>query len=70
MKKNVGNVDRLLRAAGAVILISLGLTGVISDRAAVFAGIGAIVLLLTGVTGMCPCYARLHFTTQKKKNNL
>ena len=69
MKKNVGNIDRGLRAAAALILILLSVTGVIEGQAAAFAGIGAIVLLLTGFTGMCPCYIRLHVNTLKKKDN-
>ncbi len=67
MKKNIGNIDRILRGGAAIVLILLSLTGLIEGQAAVFAGIGAIVLLLTGLTGMCPCYVRLNYTTLKKK---
>ncbi len=70
MKKNVGNIDRVLRASAALILLVLSLTGVIEGQAAAFAGIGAIVLLLTGLTGMCPCYIRLNVNTSKQKDNL
>ncbi len=67
MKKNVGNIDRVLRASAALILLLLSVTGVIEGQATVFAGIGAIVLLLTGFTGMCPCYIRLNVNTLKEK---
>ncbi len=69
MKKNIGSFDRALRAAAALVLVLLSLTGIIDGPAAVFAGIGAIVLLLTGFTGMCPCYIRLNVSTIKKNNN-
>ncbi len=69
MKKNVGNIDRVLRGSAALILLLLSLTGVIDGQAAAFAVIGAIVILLTGLTGMCPCYVRLNVTTLKKKDN-
>ncbi len=70
MKKNIGNIDRALRSAAALVLILLSLAGVIEGPTAVIAGIGAIVLMVTGFTGMCPCYVRLNVSTLKKKNNL
>lgn len=68
MKKNVGNIDRILRGAGALVIIVLLLTKTVDGQAAVFLGVAAIALLFTSLTSFCPCYIRLNVNTAGKKD--
>ncbi len=52
MKINVGNLDRILRIVGGLVLIALAATGIIG----IWGWIG-IVPLLTGIFRFCPTYA-------------
>jgi uncharacterized membrane protein len=67
MKKNMGKVDRILRAIVALVLIALyftnTLTGTIGLVVVIFAG----VMLLTSVIGNCPPYSLLGINTCKVK---
>lgn len=66
MKKNVSRLDRIIRAALAVLVAVLYFTNVISGTWAIILGILAVVLLLTSLVGTCPLYALLGISTQKK----
>ncbi len=68
MRKNVGNTDRIVRVAAAVLILMLALFKIIEGPLAVLLGAAALVLMLTGLIGVCPCYIRLNLTTLKKKN--
>ena len=65
MKKNVGQLDRILRAAIAVLLAVLIIANVISGTWAIILGILAAVLLLTSLVSVCPLYKLLGLSTQK-----
>ena len=52
MKTNEGTIDRALRVIAGLALIALAATGTIG----VWGYIG-VVLLLTGIIGICPGYA-------------
>ena len=66
MTKNMGTVDRIIRAVFAVAVAALYFTGVISGTVAIILGILAIVFLLTSIFGYCPLYAPFKFSTNKK----
>jgi len=68
MRKNVGNTDRIIRGITALIILSLALLKIIEGPTAILLGVAALVLMLTGLTGVCPCYIRLNKTTLKKNN--
>jgi len=68
MKRNVGNIDRIMRGSLAFLLIILDLLKVIEGPLAVLLGMAALMLMLTGMTGVCPCYVRLNLSTFKKNN--
>ncbi len=58
MKINVGNIDRILRIVGGLVLIGLAVMGTIG----VWGYIG-IVPLLTGIFRTCPAYTLLGMST-------
>lgn len=60
MSKNVGGLDRILRAVVGLVLIGLTLTGVIG----VWGWIG-VVALVTAAIGWCPAYLPLGIKTCK-----
>ena len=66
MTKNMGTVDRIIRAVFAVAVAVLYFTGVISGVVAIILGILALVFLLTSIFGFCPLYAPFKFSTNKK----
>jgi len=65
MTKNMGTVDRIVRALLAVAVAALYFTGQISGVAAIVLGILAVVFLVTSALGFCPLYAPLHLSTRK-----
>jgi hypothetical protein len=63
MKCNVGTIDRTLRIAGGLILITLAAMGTIG----VWGWIG-VVPLLTGVFRFCPAYPLLGINSCSKES--
>ncbi len=61
MMKNIGGIDRLLRAIGGVIAISLGL------YLKTWWGLIGVPLLLTAAIGWCPAYLPFRFSTRDTK---
>ena len=68
MNKNVGNTDRIIRGIAALVILMLALLKVVEGPLALLLGGAALVLMLTGLTGVCPCYIRLNLNTLKKNN--
>lgn len=66
MKKNMGTVDRALRAVIAVLVGVLYFTGQISGTAAIILGIVAVAFFLTALVGTCPGYLPFKFSTKKE----
>lgn len=66
MTKNVGTVDRIVRAVLALIVAVLYFTGVISGTLAIILGILAVILLVTSIIGFCPIYWPLKISTAEK----
>ncbi len=60
MKKNIGNAERVVRAAIGLGILSLAFTGPRSPWA--FLG---IFPLLTGAVGLCPPYAIFGISTRR-----
>jgi hypothetical protein len=58
MKSNVGGIDRILRVAIGLILVSLAATG----QVGIWGWIG-VVPLLTGLASRCPLYPILGINT-------
>jgi hypothetical protein len=61
--KNMGQTDRIVRVAVAVVALLLILTGVVGGALAWILGIIAVVLLATSAVGFCPLYRVLGFRT-------
>lgn len=66
MRKNMGTVDRVLRALVAVVIVGLYLAGTISGGTVVVLGIIAVMLALTSTLGSCPAYKPFGISTCKK----
>lgn len=68
MKKNVGNLDKLIRVILALIATYLAYTGEFNAAWQVYAlWAVAIVLLLTALTSRCPLFSILGLNTCKVK---
>jgi len=67
MKKNLGNLDRVLRVVVSVIIVGMYLkgktTGIVGLTEVVLAG----VFILTAIVGFCPIYALLRMNTNEVK---
>ncbi|TVQ64851.1 MAG: DUF2892 domain-containing protein [Balneolaceae bacterium] len=66
MKKNMGNIDRLLRTVVAIVIGILYFTGQITGTAAIILGVLAVVFLLTSLVGSCPLYLPVGLSTKKE----
>jgi len=63
MTQNIGNIERLIRIVGGLVLIALAATGTVG----VWGWLG-LVPLATGLVGWCPPYSLLRINTCKNKN--
>ncbi len=63
MTKNIGNIERIIRIVGGLVLITLAATNTVG----VWGWVG-LVPLATGLTGWCPPYSLLGINTCKNKN--
>ena len=66
MKKNMGTLDRGLRAVIAITVAVLYFTGQITGTAALILGILAVIFLLTSFVGTCPLYLPFGLSTRKQ----
>ena len=66
MKKNMGAIDRIIRAVLAVAIVGFYFAGSITGTAAIVLGVFAVILLLTSATGVCPLYGPFGISTLKK----
>lgn len=60
MKKNVGKVDRAIRAALGLVIILMGL------YFGSWWGVVGLILLGTALVGWCPLYAPLGLSTRRE----
>ena len=63
MTKNIGDIERIVRIVGGLVLIALTATGTVG----VWGWLG-LVPLATGLVGWCPPYSLLGINTCKNKN--
>jgi hypothetical protein len=63
MTKNIGNIERIIRIVGGLVLIALAATSTVG----VWGWVG-LVPLATGLVGWCPPYRLLGINTCKNKN--
>jgi O-antigen ligase len=63
MTQNIGNIERIIRIVGGLVLIALAVTGTVG----VWGWLG-LVPLATGLVGWCPPYSLLGINTCKNKN--
>ena len=68
MKKNVGNIDRIVRIIIAVIIASLYFAGTIQGTLAIILLIVGAILILTSFISTCPLYMPFGISTRKKKD--
>ncbi|MCX6232027.1 MAG: DUF2892 domain-containing protein [Bacteroidetes bacterium] len=68
MKKNMGNIDRIIRILVAVVVAILYFTNVISGTFAIILFIISAVFILTALMGFCPLYLPLGIKTIKKRS--
>ncbi len=66
MKKNMGLIDKLVRATVAILIIGLYMAGQISDTTAIIFLILAGVFILTSFISFCPLYVPFRLSTRKK----
>jgi hypothetical protein len=67
MKKNMGNLDRLLRLIGAALLIVLYFLNVVTGTLGIVCLIIAAILILTSFISFCPLYMPFKINTRKKE---
>lgn len=65
MKKNVGQIDRVVRVIIALVLITLYFMEVITGTLGIVFLVGAVALLLTSLFSICGVYAVLGLSTCK-----
>ena len=64
MKKNMGSMDRIIRAIGGIVLLIVSFL-VPSLAWQIVLWIIAGILLITSSIGICPAYMPFHFSTKK-----
>ncbi len=62
---NESGVDRAIRVALGIAMLTLGWAGVVTGGWGVVLKIGGWLPLLTGLVGFCPLYAILKFRTNR-----
>ncbi len=67
MKKNVGNLDRILRILIAAVIAVLFFSHLISGTLAIVLMALAGIFLVTAFIGVCPIYLALGMKTTQKK---
>jgi hypothetical protein len=67
MKTNMGNADKIIRIAIAVLVAVLYFTEIISGTLGIVLLVLAGVFVLTSLIGFCPLYLPFGISTGKKK---
>lgn len=66
MKKNMGNLDRILRVGLAILVIGLYFGHIISGTVAIIGLAFAGILIVTSFVGSCPLYLPFGIDTREK----
>jgi hypothetical protein len=69
MEKNMGSVDRIVRAIIAAFILALYMTKIITGTLGVILIIFSVVFLLTSFVSFCPLYRILGLSTQGKNKH-
>jgi len=64
MKRNMGKIDRIIRAVVGVALIVVGV--VLGDWVLILGTVLGAILLITAAIGFCPLYVPFKISTIKK----
>ena len=67
MQKNVGSIDRAIRALVGIALLAVYFFGVVQGTLGIVALVAGIVMLGTAVIGWCPPYSLLGINTRGEK---
>jgi len=65
MKRNLSNVDRIVRVIVAALFAYLYFSGIVSGALGIVLVILGAIFLLTSVIAFCPLYAPFKFSTFK-----
>lgn len=66
MKRNLSDMDRILRVAVAAVLAYLYFTGIVTGALGIVLLVLAAVFVLTSIFAFCPLYAAFGFSTSKR----
>lgn len=67
MKRNMSNLDRIIRVVLAAVFAYLYFGGVVSGALGVVLVVLGAVFLLTSIIGFCPLYAPFKFSTLRNQ---
>ena len=67
MKRNIGNIDMIIRFFGAILFADLAVDQAAGGHWSIVYWVIAAVLGITALTGFCPFYAFFHLSTRVKK---
>lgn len=67
MKKNMGNLDRILRILVALVVIALYFTGQINGTLAIIGLLLSAIFILTSFISFCPLYLPFGISTRKEE---
>ena len=63
MVKNVGTIDRVIRALIGVAVVAAWYTGALTGTALIVAGVVAVIMIGTSAVSFCPLYRVLGMST-------
>lgn len=66
MKKNMGNIDKIIRILVAIVIVVLSFTNVISGMLGIVLLVLAGVFVLTSLISFCPLYTLVGINTCPK----
>lgn len=66
MKRNMSNVDRIIRVIAAIVIAYLYFTGIVTGTLGIVLLVLAGVFVLTSLVAFCPLYTLFKFSTYKK----
>ncbi len=66
MKRNMSNLDRLIRVVVAAVIAYLYFSGVVTGALGIILLVLAVVFLLTSFVAFCPLYVPFKISTLKK----
>jgi hypothetical protein len=67
MKRNMSNLDRIIRVVIAAVFAYLYFTGIVTGTLGIILLVLAGVFVLTSIVAVCPLYMPFKFSTLKSK---